>query len=130
MDIETVVPEKSPNDQRQYEAIRLPNNLKMLLVHDPEITKSACSISVGVGSYFDPKRSLGLAHFLEHMLFMGSSKFPSHNEYSSFISQNSGSDNAYTSDEETNYYFEVKNSAFNEAVDRITNFFTGALLNT
>lgn len=36
---------------------------------------------------------------------MGSNKFPSHNEYSSFITNNSGSDNAYTSDEETNYYF-------------------------
>ena len=59
---------------------------------------------------------------------MGSDKFPSHNEYSSFISENSGFDNAYTSDEETNYYFEIKNSSFNEAVDRLANFFTGALL--
>lgn len=62
------------------------------------------------------------------MLFMGSTKFPSHNEYSSFISTNSGMDNAYTSDSETNYYFEIKNSAFVEAVERITDFFVGALL--
>lgn len=98
MDIEAVIPAKSPNDQRSYEAIILPNHLKLLLVHDPDITKSACSISVGVGSSEDPDRSLGLAHFLEHMLFMGSEKFPLHNEYSSFISSNSGFDNAYTSD--------------------------------
>jgi len=58
-----------------------------------------------VGSLEDPERSLGLAHFLEHMLFMGSKKYPVHNEYSSFINQNSGMDNAYTSDLETNYYF-------------------------
>jgi insulysin len=62
------------------------------------------------------------------MLFMGSKKFPVHNEYSSFINQNSGMDNAYTSDIETNYYFEVANDAFVEGVERITNFFTGALL--
>ena len=37
-------------------------------------------------------------------------------------------DNAYTSDLETNYFFEVANKAFPEAVERITNFFTGALL--
>lgn len=71
---------------------------------------------------------MGLAHFLEHMLFMGSKKFPVHNEYSSFINQNSGMDNAYTSDVETNYYFEISNKAFFEATERLTNFFTGALL--
>lgn len=49
------------------------------------------------------------------MLFMGSKKFPVHNEYSSFINQNSGMDNAYTSDVETNYYFEISNKAFFEA---------------
>ena len=46
------------------------------------------------------------------MLFMGSKKYPSHGEYAEFISLNSGSDNAYTSDEETNYYFEVANPKF------------------
>ncbi len=81
-----------------------------------------------MGSLQDPDQSLGLAHFLEHMLFMGSKKFPVHNEYSSFINQNSGMDNAYTSDVETNYFFEISNKVFVEAVERITNFFTGALL--
>lgn len=60
---------------------------------------------------------------------MGSKKFPEHNEYSSFISNNSGMDNAYTSDVQTNYYFEIKNSKFNEAVERLVEFFNSALLN-
>lgn len=128
MQAESITLTQSPNDKRQYEALVLPNQLKVMFIHDDEIAKSACSISVGVGSIFDKDRSLGLAHFLEHMLFMGSKKFPSHNEYSSFMSTNSGYDNAYTSDTETNYYFEIQNSAFNEAVERLTNFFTGALL--
>jgi secreted Zn-dependent insulinase-like peptidase len=62
------------------------------------------------------------------MLFMGSRKFPSHNEYSEFMSLNSGMDNAYTSDEETNYYFEIANHAFKSAVERLTDFFIGASL--
>jgi len=41
--------------------------------------------------------SVGLAHFLEHMLFLGSKKFPVSDEYRSFLSQNSGLSNAYTS---------------------------------
>lgn len=76
------MPEKSPNDQRAYEAIELSNGIKLLFVHDSKAEKSACSISVGVGSLKDGDRSFGLAHFLEHMLFMGSRKFPRHNEYS------------------------------------------------
>lgn len=62
------------------------------------------------------------------MLFMGSRKFPKHNEYSEFMSLNSGMDNAFTSDEETNYYFEIANNKFPEAVERITDFFIEALL--
>ena len=100
-----VVPLKSPNDDRQYEALQLANGLKVVLVHDEKAEKGACAVSVGVGSLMDGERSLGLAHFLEHMLFMGSRKFPGTNEYSEFISLNSGYDNAYTSDEETTYYF-------------------------
>jgi secreted Zn-dependent insulinase-like peptidase len=102
---DVIVPEKSPNDARTYEAVRLPNQIQLLLVHDPLAERGACSVSVNVGSLRDGERSLGLAHFLEHMLFMGSRSFPRHNEYSEFISLNSGMDNAWTSDEETNYYF-------------------------
>ena len=105
MEQEFIVPEKSPNDDRQYQAIELPNKLKLLLIHDEKAEKGACSVSVGVGSLMDGESSLGLAHFLEHMLFMGSEKYPRHNEYSEFISLNSGTDNAYTSDDETNYQF-------------------------
>jgi secreted Zn-dependent insulinase-like peptidase len=37
-------------------------------------------------------------------------------------------DNAYTSDEETNYYFEIANNQFGKGVERITDFFVEALL--
>lgn len=82
MDQESLTPEKSPNDDRSYETVILPNGIKLLFIHDDKTEKAACSISVGVGSLKDGERSLGLAHFLEHMLFMGSRKFPRHNEYS------------------------------------------------
>ena len=38
----------------------------------------------------------GLSHYLEHMLFMGSEKFPDENEYDAFLTNNAGSSNAYT----------------------------------
>ena len=65
---------KSPNDAREYRAIQLDNDLKVLLVSDPETQKSAASLSVGVGLLSDPMEQQGMAHYLEHMLFLGTEK--------------------------------------------------------
>ena len=43
----------------------------------------------------------GIAHFLEHMLFMGTEKYPDENEYSKFLAAHGGSSNAYTAAEDT-----------------------------
>mmetsp|Transcript_37379 Transcript_37379/g.49131 ORF Transcript_37379/g.49131 Transcript_37379/m.49131 type:complete len:94 (+) Transcript_37379:234-515(+) len=62
------------------------------------------------------------------MLFMGTEKYPSENEYAEFISNNGGYNNAYTNLTDTNYHFEVSNEAFGEALDRFAQFFLCPLL--
>jgi nardilysin len=47
--------------------------------------QSAASLTIGVGSFEDPDDVPGLAHFLEHMVFMGSEKFPQENDFDAFI---------------------------------------------
>ena len=42
-------------------------------------------IQVAVGSYSDPDDIPGLAHFLEHMLFFASEKYPEENGYGKFV---------------------------------------------
>ena len=61
-------------DDRAYRVIRLPNKLEALLVHDPETDKASAALNVNVGSFSDPEHLQGLAHALEHMLFMGTKK--------------------------------------------------------
>ncbi|KAK9944600.1 hypothetical protein M0R45_010161 [Rubus argutus] len=63
--------------------------------------KAAAAMCVGIGSFSDPLEAQGLAHFLEHMLFMGSTEFPDENEYASYLSKHGGSSNAYTEAELT-----------------------------
>ncbi|PRQ34773.1 putative nardilysin [Rosa chinensis] len=47
---------------------------------DSQTKKAAAAMCVGIGSFSDPPEAPGLAHFLEHMLFMGSTEFPDENE--------------------------------------------------
>ena len=110
---------QSPNDKRDYKIIRLGNKLEVLLISDPDLKNSAASLSVPIGSMHNPDRQLGLAHYLEHMLFLGSERYPVINEYSKFMSQNGGYTNAYTAQDKTVYGFEVNDKAFDEALDRL-----------
>ncbi|WP_022940925.1 insulinase family protein [Psychromonas hadalis] len=119
---------KSPNDDRDYQLITLSNELEVLLISDPDLENSAISLSVPVGSMHNPESQLGLAHYLEHMLFLGSERYPIINEYSKFMSQNGGYTNAYTSQESTVYGFEVNDKAFDEALDRLGDVMRSPLL--
>ena len=102
---------QSQNDNRLYQTFTLDNDLKVLIISDPETKKAAASLDVFVGSASDPEDRAGLAHFLEHMLFLGTEKYPDPNEYQSFISQHGGSRNAFTAREHTNYFFYIENSS-------------------
>ncbi|HEY5715855.1 MAG TPA: insulinase family protein, partial [Psychromonas sp.] len=119
---------KSPNDAREYQLIRLPNQLEVLLVSDPDLENSAAALSLPVGSMHNPDQQLGLAHYLEHMLFLGSERYPVINEYSKFMSQHGGYTNAYTAQESTVYGFEVNDSHFAEALDRLGDVMRAPLL--
>jgi protease-3 len=126
--IEPVVVNKSPNDNRNYAAVTLDNGLKVLMVSDSETEKSAAALSVGVGAFSDPMDFQGMAHYLEHMLFMGSESFPEPDGYMNFAAENGGSSNAYTSSEITNYMITIENQAFPEALHRLSEFFSAPIL--
>lgn len=118
---------KSENDKRSYRYLILDNQLRVLLISDPVTEKSAAAMDVNVGANQNPEDRLGLAHFLEHMLFLGTKKYPHAGEYQEFISQHGGSFNAYTAAENTNYFFEIDNNQLDAALDRFAQFFVAPL---
>lgn len=119
----------SPNDYKQYRHITLPNGLTTLLIQDDQCKKSAASMSVAVGHFNDPEQHPGLAHLLEHMLFLGTEKYPKPGEYQAFISMHGGSNNAWTGTEYTNYYFDIHNNYFHNALDHFSQFFIAPSFN-
>lgn len=109
--------------ERKIRKIKLANGLEALIISDPIADKSSASLSVETGSWSDPKEHPGIAHFLEHMLFLGTKKFPNESEYDHFIHAHGGNTNAYTASNQTSYMFSVDNQAFIEALDRFSSFF-------
>eukprot|EP01036_Dinobryon_divergens_P028604 gene28604-37575_t len=128
---------KAQNDKKSYKIVsNLPSGLEVLLVStatslkegDINSHKAAAALSVQVGSYADPPVAEGCAHFLEHMLFMGSEKYPDENHYDSYISGHGGSCNAFTEGEYTCYQFDVDAPFLAASLDIFLQCFRAPLL--
>ena len=114
---------KSPNDSRKYKTLTLPNQLEVMLVSDPSSDQAAVSMDIWTGQINDPPSRQGLTHFLEHMLFLGTEKYPDPEEFGEFLSAHGGYANAYTAFEDTNFFFSIQNEYLEGAVDRFVQFF-------
>lgn len=78
---------------------------------------AALALLVDVGSFSEPLDYQGLAHFLEHMIFMGSEKYPTENAFDAHIKKCGGFDNAQTDAEETIFFFEVSEEHLDSSMD-------------
>jgi len=124
---EAVDIEKPQMDHREYRAVLLKNGIRAVVISDSKCDKAAAALSVKVGSVFDPPDVPGLAHFLEHMLFLGTEKYPKEDEYNEFLAKHGGMSNAYTAESVTNYYFGVSPDHLEGALDRFSQFFIAPL---
>ncbi|XP_018401507.1 PREDICTED: insulin-degrading enzyme-like isoform X1 [Cyphomyrmex costatus] len=118
---------KSQSDDRLYRGLVLSNKMKVLLISDPTTDKSAAAMNINVGYMSDPDDLPGLAHFCEHMLFLGTKKYPKENDYNIYLSQNGGMSNASTNLDHTTYYFDVTPEKLEGALDRFAQFFIAPL---
>ena len=115
---------KTPSFQnRKTIKIRLENDLEAYLVSDPGLTESGAMLAVQTGAWNDPDEHLGMAHFIEHMLFINSEKYPEPDGFFHFVGKHGGESNAYTCLQRTAYMFSVSNDALSPALDRFGHFF-------
>lgn len=119
----------SVNDITEYRLITLQNGLQLFLIDDKESTYSTALTYVDVGSNDNPDTLLGLAHFLEHMLFMGSDLYPGESYFQNMVSKHGGETNAFTTDTCTQYYFSA-NDNFLLLLKIFSRFFVSPLFDT
>ncbi len=113
--------------ERQTAKIRLENGLQAYLISDPLADKSAAALAVETGSWSDPQKYPGMAHFLEHMLFLGSEKYPEEDGLIKKVLDSNGLFNAYTAFDRTVYMFSIENSQFTKVFDQFAHFFIDPL---
>ena len=118
---------KGKADWREYRPFRLANGVTCMAVHDRESKTTAVATAVHAGAAADPRNLSGLAHFCEHMCFLGSEKYPGENEYKRYLASHGGRSNASTSLHLTTYKFDVSAEHAEHAVDIFSNFFVSPL---
>ena len=118
---------KSKNDKNNYLFKILPNGLKTLIISDLTTNKSAACLIVNVGHLVDNEEVPGIAHFCEHMLFMGSKNYTDVNYFQKFLQKNGGNSNAYTTLDKTCFYYDVSNEFFNESLHIFSQYFISPL---
>lgn len=112
-----------PGDHRRGRSFTLPNGLRVLLLCDPDADQAGAAMSVGAGSSQEPPEFPGLAHLLEHLLFLGTEKYPAPEAFPSFVQGHGGCYNATTEFDQTRYFFEIPGEQLAGALDRFAQFF-------
>ncbi|MGI9350574.1 MAG: M16 family metallopeptidase [Rhizobiaceae bacterium] len=108
---------------------RLDNGLRLVVIPDLRAPVVTHMIWYKVGSADDPPGKSGIAHFLEHLMFKGTSNTPQ-GEYSQAVSSIGGQENAFTSHDYTAYYQKVSPDALPQMMayeaDRMRNIVLSA----
>ena len=95
-----------------YQKTTLDNGLRLITAIMPHTLSVAISIFVGVGSRYETEAQAGISHFIEHLLFKGTSKRPTAREISEAIEGVGGILNGGTDRELTAYWCKVAQPHF------------------
>lgn len=107
----------------------LANGLRVTLRHAPNLKRCAAALRVAAGSHDVPLSWPGLAHFLEHLLFLGTDRFPTEQGLMAYVQGHGGQVNARTSERTTDFFFELPLQAFSGGLERLSDMLAHPLMN-
>ena len=106
----------------------LANGLRLVVTPLPQSQAASLAVYVGVGSRQEARRTLGLSHYLEHMLFKGTESRPEAVQISAAIEGAGGMLNAFTTKELTCYWNRVPFDRLDLALDILSDSVRRSLL--
>ncbi|QHF47321.1 coenzyme PQQ biosynthesis protein PqqF [Pseudomonas sp. S35] len=104
--------------------LTLANGLRVSLRHAPRLKRCAAALRVAAGSHDVPLAWPGLAHFLEHLLFLGTERFPTGEGLMAYVQRHGGQVNASTRERTTDFFFELPVSTFAPGLERLADMLT------
>ncbi|OPA96353.1 coenzyme PQQ biosynthesis protein PqqF [Pseudomonas fluorescens] len=104
--------------------LTLANGLRVSLRHAPRLKRCAAVLQVAAGSHDVPLAWPGLAHFLEHLLFLGTERFPTGEGLMAYVQRHGGQVNASTRERTTDFFFELPVVAFTSGLERLADMLT------
>ncbi|WQG59799.1 pyrroloquinoline quinone biosynthesis protein PqqF [Pseudomonas sp. RTB3] len=104
--------------------LTLANGLRVSLRHAPRLKRCAAALRVAAGSHDVPLAWPGLAHFLEHLFFLGTEQFPAEENLMAFVQRHGGQVNASTRERTTDFFFELPVSTFADGLERLADMLT------
>ncbi|WP_213940224.1 pyrroloquinoline quinone biosynthesis protein PqqF [Pseudomonas sp. dw_612] len=107
----------------------LANGLRVTLRHAPDLKRNAAALRVAAGSHDVPLAWPGLAHFLEHLLFLGTERFPSGQGLMAYVQRHGGQVNARTSERTTDFFFELPPQTFAGGLERLSDMLAHPRMN-
>ncbi|WP_460137708.1 pyrroloquinoline quinone biosynthesis protein PqqF [Pseudomonas sp. S1_E04] len=99
--------------------LTLANGLRVSLRHAPRLKRCAAALRVAAGSHDVPLAWPGLAHFLEHLLFLGTERFPTSEGLMAYVQRHGGQVNASTRERTTDFFFELPVPTFAAGLERL-----------
>ncbi|MNG75292.1 Protease 3 precursor [compost metagenome] len=99
--------------------LTLANGLQLTLRHAPRLKRAAAAVRVHAGSHDAPARWPGVAHFLEHLFFLGTPRFPLDDGLMRYVQAVGGQVNASTRERTTDFFFEVPPAALAGGLQRL-----------
>ncbi|TFY90061.1 pyrroloquinoline quinone biosynthesis protein PqqF [Pseudomonas kairouanensis] len=104
--------------------LTLANGLRVSLRHAPRLKRCAAELRVAAGSHDVPLAWPGLAHFLEHLLFLGTERFPTGEGLMAYVQRQGGQVNASTRERTTDFFFELPVPLFADGLQRLADMLT------
>ncbi|KTT24747.1 pyrroloquinoline quinone biosynthesis protein PqqF [Pseudomonas oryzihabitans] len=117
------MPSSSP-----HRRLRLANGLAVALLHDPELPQAAALVRIGAGSHQAPRAYPGLAHFLEHLFFLGSQGYPATDSLMPLVQRLGGELNASTRETTTDFFFALAPEHLGAGLARLLDMLAAPLL--
>lgn len=111
-----------------HKIITLKNGLTLITVDRPHLNSVTTMVAVGAGSRYEVKKVSGISHFLEHMFFKGSRKYPTAEIISTLIDGLGAANNASTSKEVTYYWIKSASKHIETSIDILSSMIKDSLL--